>query len=290
LESKLTLQSGQIKETQSPCGSNCSFTTTFIGPYLFCNATNFTQLVSSKSDTYLRGSFSDLYIDYYSGVWDTPLDELGGDGVGSVWFTNETVLMPNISINISRPAGLIYSTSSSFADNASLIVETQQFFCVPGRAAYNLNTTYVDGARKLSLSTEYLGSLLDICQQEECVVNQTDAKFQALSLFSIVDSMFTPLSGKIACQVSGALNTSSNNYLDSLNLANYTFSNGSSVQIVPVNYNFGYFQTDSSLNLTSGTVLCLLLPSSTRIWFPKLTIYFSNEQHNHLGNSIQHRP
>ncbi|KAF4635332.1 hypothetical protein G7Y89_g2754 [Cudoniella acicularis] len=260
LENKLILQLGRISETQSPCGNNCTFITTFMGPYLRCQETSFTDFIDEPLG---KGTI----LDFYSGKW-TP----DHDNYGTMWVkTNEInadIAVWNISITLSRAVRLIspsdmIDTLSTSSINVSLIIdETQQLFCVSGRAVYCLNTTYMDGTRDLSLGTEYLSSLSETCQQGKCDKNRAASRFEAMSMFVIVESMFTPLMGNInykAYEGSYAMEPGSDPGQPVLlfNMSSdYTFRNGPTIPIAPVDYDFDSdMGLGADLLLSNGTII-----------------------------------
>ncbi|KAF4635688.1 hypothetical protein G7Y89_g2415 [Cudoniella acicularis] len=192
LESKFTLQSGRIPETRSPCGNNCTFTTSFVGPYLHCNQSTFNTLVPVVQ---LGEDMGNFYVDYYSGVWNLEAPayntfKMANTEDFEVWMSNMT---SNVSFNINRPLGVLVQPNMDSAHSLenhdfNLLVETQQLFCIPSRAMYRLNTTYTDGVYNMSLSTEYLGSLAEVCQKGNCAEDQNglDVIFEAMSVFAII--------------------------------------------------------------------------------------------------------
>ncbi|TVY34964.1 hypothetical protein LOCC1_G008078 [Lachnellula occidentalis] len=131
---------------------------------------------------------------YYSAGWASPQD----DGFAAIqpsvaWF----------SMNISRPFGM-YSAGSM---GSMVVSEVTQLQCIPGHATYSLHTSYINGIRELSYTTEYLGTLQDIWNDdlegtpEPARPKLTRDDYEVMNWFALTDSFVNAISGSYPASV-----------------------------------------------------------------------------------------
>jgi hypothetical protein len=147
--------------------------------------------------------YPDSIFDYYVGDWTAPAQ------------LSDYAMNPflSFSMKIVRPIGQFFTPTYDGpvpgAGKMITLTETQQINCDAGKATYTLNTTYTNGIRNLSYSTDYLGPLQDAWFADVNVTNgfsfddTPGAKntlywknFQAAYTFAIIDSMLQPLTGR----------------------------------------------------------------------------------------------
>lgn len=68
-------------------------------------------------------------------------------------------LTSTFKFNLTQPLGFYAYTINVPGDSWILVQEVSSMECAPARAMYTLNTTYSQGVRTLSYSTEYLDLL-----------------------------------------------------------------------------------------------------------------------------------
>jgi hypothetical protein len=113
-------------------------------------------------------------------------------------------------MTVSRPLGVFQNESLNTLSHYMLLLESKRIFCRAGSALFTLNTTYTNGSRDFTYSTQYIGPLRDIMAQQGLFAptNATDLSSiynfqqttqysvgQVMNLFAVIDSMFVPLTG-----------------------------------------------------------------------------------------------
>jgi hypothetical protein len=192
---KQALSTRQIATTTSPCGTNCTFSLEFTGPYVQCTENLLNRSVTE--DEFYTG----IYARYYSGGWEPIVKE-----------DTDTTWLPfgKFSMNISRPVGEYYSGHQNTSFNDMLALETHQVSCLPGRASYTLQTSYANGVRELSYTTKYLGALQDIWKADNtqfpgnssALADLNNNDFEAMNLYALTDSFVSAMAGNYPIRVS----------------------------------------------------------------------------------------
>jgi hypothetical protein len=123
-----------------------------------------------------------------------------------------------------------------------LVSQARRISCSAGRASYTLNTTYTNGIRSLTHSSQHLGSLDDVASQgvplaaTNVTEHEVEDKYsvgQAMNLFALFDSMFDPLAGTYPARAFFRdRNISSSKPLDT------AIIDGTSVTLYPADFNF----------------------------------------------------
>ena len=134
----------------TPCGVNCSYVVEFQGPYFDCNA-------SSPINTHNDFSLGDIPI--YNGTWFEPRNAFE---IQSTY--NGTFTLANFVSSTFTP---IAANEDVFHDkpinNGSIILQQNNLICIPGRASYTINNTYVNGAHIRTVIAEPIDPLINLC-------------------------------------------------------------------------------------------------------------------------------
>lgn len=196
--------SRDVTTSISPCGSNCTFTTTFYGPAVKCSSRvmNETVLVETPADGFYRPPL-------YTGGWST------ADGLGAMnttssarpgWISTGNETTDHIDTfyvaQYTVPPQTLVNTTARLATYKRLTALTT---CKLHRSMYTLKTEYENGHRTLAVSTHMQESLESLW-----LTNNTDTEFhssnlelineptrlQVTNLFALVDGLVQALAGQ----------------------------------------------------------------------------------------------
>jgi hypothetical protein len=130
---------GTITTSPSPCGSNCTYSLQFVGPYLLCDLP-----LKSVGGLKYPGPSYPLYV----GVWSNPLDDITIPYQDQLSFERrtESVSVASFNITLLTPLGIDQS--------GNVFAEKSFQRCRPGQTIYNINVTYQDGVQKFTAQTD----------------------------------------------------------------------------------------------------------------------------------------
>jgi hypothetical protein len=128
---------GTITTSPSPCGSNCTYSLQFIGPYLLCDLP-----LKSVGVLDLTEPFP-LYI----GVWSNPIDDITIPYQDQLSFERRTESVSVTSFNTTL------LTLLGKEQSGSTLVEMSFQRCRPGQTIYNVKVAYQDGIQKFTVQT-----------------------------------------------------------------------------------------------------------------------------------------
>ncbi|KAI9648250.1 hypothetical protein NHQ30_002882 [Ciborinia camelliae] len=153
-----TMITGQAFDQPSPCGVNCSFVIEFEGPNLECNSSSTTYSSSFNS----TNGFPDFTI--YSGNWSDvtlssssapPYVLYNGTYTNAHWQSTTLTLLDaevgKINANISNETAILNTT-----------ITQNNLYCIPGRAIYTVNNTYVSNVLTRNLTTTPISPLINL--------------------------------------------------------------------------------------------------------------------------------
>lgn len=138
---------GESFAMPTPCGPNCSYVVEFEGPYMDCNTSTTTKLYGDAGVSFL----------IYSGVWTAPLLVSANHNA----FYNGTYTLNHFNSTVLNPIQA-NGTLIDGVGNSSVLMEQVMTLCVPGRANYTVNNTYVNGVQSRSISTSPIDRLINL--------------------------------------------------------------------------------------------------------------------------------
>lgn len=150
---------GQAFNQPSPCGINCSFVIEFEGPTLECNSSSTNITYSGSSNA--TNAFSDFII--YSGNWsDLTLATaaqryvLSNGTYTNAYWQSTTLTLLDAEVN----------AMNSNLRNATTTLNTtmtqDNLYCIPGRALYTVNNTYISNILTRDLTTTPISPLTNL--------------------------------------------------------------------------------------------------------------------------------
>lgn len=158
---------GEAFPIPSPCGANCSYTTTFYGPYFVCNT-------STANETFTGGAaIGYSFGNNTSASIGHSFPNVIYNGASSINEINEFAFQSS-STGPSFQTTL-WSPLASGSDELSLIATKQNMTCLPYRAQYALSNRYENGIQSTKISASPLRPLVSM-----------DLEIQALLLVSNV--------------------------------------------------------------------------------------------------------
>jgi hypothetical protein len=141
------LVAGESLNLASPCESNCSYVMEFEGPYFDCNTATDEVLYHSAA----------VYFNIYSGLWFSPVQESPNPAL----FYNGTYTQANFNSTTLAPLQ-INGTDLDGTGNSSVLMQQNTTLCVPGRAKYTVNNTWVNNVQTRTFVTEPIDQLISI--------------------------------------------------------------------------------------------------------------------------------
>ncbi|CZT09487.1 uncharacterized protein RAG0_14244 [Rhynchosporium agropyri] len=140
------LVTGEAFPVQSPCGTNCSYSTQFEAPYFECNH-------STKSSIY--NAQDSLRI--YSGKWFAPITHKSKYGPRY----NGTYTLANFNSTTLTPIFISNNTGEQ-AENAQVTVSEDNTVCAPGRAKYTVYNKYENNIHTRNITREPVDRLKNL--------------------------------------------------------------------------------------------------------------------------------
>lgn len=173
--SEITLVSGQVGPSNSPCGPNCSYTTVYEGPRFKCGRYIRNETVPLDP----RTSY-----EYYSGAW-SPLAQ--NDSMSVFLTLNLTYYLGQYRPDPSTIAGL-------------MLREVHSLGCQPARAQYQTMIEYQNGVRQI---TTHVSNIRDLSDRDTTTLNKRDPvlpsnvtdEIEVMNIYSILDSVVEVLAG-----------------------------------------------------------------------------------------------
>ena len=197
-----------ITTSPSPCGSNCTYSLQFPGPYLLCDA----PLISVGGLKYPGPSYP-LYV----GVWSNPLDDITipyQDQL-SLERRTESVSVASFNITLLTPLGVEQS--------GGIFTEMSFQRCRPGQTIYNVNVTYQDGIQKFTVQADPGSTrlLTDLTIPTPFNYNNSYSSWSEPSLqwlsdannMAIIEAMTLALAGQYTVQVESLIGAGSFTYV-----------------------------------------------------------------------------
>lgn len=135
-----TLTLGEVVESQSPCGANCSYAITFQGPCFSCTNKSET-IIQEYANRDTEGALTYLY---YSAGLSTPYRENVNYLRQKDSDDEDNIQFRSFFMNESSPLGLIPKD-----DEGRLVSKCNSLECQPAFVTYDLNVTFTDGVRTL---------------------------------------------------------------------------------------------------------------------------------------------
>ncbi|KAF1911485.1 hypothetical protein BDU57DRAFT_105750 [Ampelomyces quisqualis] len=232
---KGTLISRNVAASTSPCGQNCTFTTSFMGPLFKCHSTTFNETVNL-----------DLAIEHqyrpsiYSSGWTTNYGTGAEEDIATFhgwrWPQDEHPFSCGPSESTQYGHGQMcrghsfpdtFFVSEHTAPHSSLLTgglnatyerSTRMKTCSLHRATYVLQTQYTEGNRILNVSATRQQTLEELwtADQDRLVPSNLSSPippkfmptYEVLNLFAVFDSLVQALSGEYYTSNIIALNNS----------------------------------------------------------------------------------
>ena len=135
---------GETFNLASPCGVNCSYVMEFEGPWLYCENSTTTAFYNQS------GYKNENYFTIYSGTWTDPRTAFITQSV-----YNGTYSIANFNSSTLTP--IAYNN-----DNQSILVQEDYLLCVPARAKFTVNNTYINNVQSRTVSVEPISRLVNL--------------------------------------------------------------------------------------------------------------------------------
>lgn len=132
----------------SPCGANCSYTTTFEGPYVHCNASTNTSLYDHAT-----GNFN-----IYTGNWFSPL----GESLNPALFYNGTYTQARFNATTLTPIQV--NGTDLDGNGTSAFLQLGSISCTPGRANFTVINTYENNILSREVSSQPIDTLISLVE------------------------------------------------------------------------------------------------------------------------------
>ena len=210
---------GTITTSPSPCGSNCTYSLQFVGPYLLCDLP-----LKSVGVLDLTEPFP-LYI----GVWSNPIDDITIPYQDQLSFERRTESVSVTSFNTTL------LTLLGKEQSGSTLVEMSFQRCRPGQTIYNVKVAYQDGIQKFTVQTNPGSNrlLTDLTKPTPVKIysNNYSSTWSETSLqwlsdannMAIIEAMTLALAGQYTVQVQSFIGGGDFTY--NLNGSNITLAN-----------------------------------------------------------------
>jgi hypothetical protein len=141
------LIAGDSLNVGSPCGSNCSYVVEFEGPYVDCNTITDEVLYHSAEG----------FFNIYTGLWFSPVEESPNPAL----FYNGTYTQANFNSTTLTPLQ-VNGTDLDGSNSSSVLMQQETTLCVPGRAKYTVNNTWVNNVQNRTFSVEPIDQLISL--------------------------------------------------------------------------------------------------------------------------------
>ncbi|KAI9788801.1 MAG: hypothetical protein M1816_006582 [Peltula sp. TS41687] len=158
------MTTGEYVSMPSPCGSNCSYTVQFEGPYLECNISSSTSI--HNLDPYPTDQTQNLEIHHKESpvIYDR-----------TSWQVNGLWTLEGLEITAYEEEGL--------AVDRDVNMTFYNMSCIPSRAQYTLNNSYKNNNQRVTYSARPLGKLINVANGTK---NQTNVDCSASGKGSII--------------------------------------------------------------------------------------------------------
>jgi len=145
----------------SPCGTNCSYTVTFEGPYVECKSMTTLSNInySTQNGTIYPYESYSTHTGQRSAPAQASLVQLVYNGTYSLDQFNATTLTP---ISMNRTTSPSTATPYYPFTTSSLLVQQNNTICSPGRASYIVNNTFENNVQKMVVSMEPIDRLINL--------------------------------------------------------------------------------------------------------------------------------
>lgn len=129
----------------SPCGANCSYVVEFEGPYFECNHTTADIPYHAPSQAIVM----------YNGTWYDPRSAFENLSLYNGTFTSANFTSTTFAPLKTNGEGFL-------ATGSTVLVRQDTLVCVPGRASFNVNYTYVNNIQTRTVSTKPIEPLVNL--------------------------------------------------------------------------------------------------------------------------------
>ncbi|KAH6669412.1 hypothetical protein B0J14DRAFT_598601 [Halenospora varia] len=148
------LISGEDLPSTSPCGTNCSYTMDFEGPYMQCaNSSSTFTFQSTDTSTVLLTNFT-----IYEGKWFSPTN---ADSVRI--FYNGTYTLANLNASFLTPLSVNYTIPELFDPyDVTALIRRDNVTCVPGRGVFTVNNVYTDNVLNRTYTVNPISKLINL--------------------------------------------------------------------------------------------------------------------------------
>lgn len=130
----------------SPCGSNCSYTMTFEGPYMNCNTSSNVSYHDSATGTF----------NIYTSKWSSPPQQ----SLNPRLFYNGTYTQARFNASTLLP--LQVNGTDQNGNSSSALIQQDSISCIPGRANFTVVNTYENNILSREVTSEPIDSLISL--------------------------------------------------------------------------------------------------------------------------------
>lgn len=172
--------------TPSPCGANCSYSTTFDGPYFICNT-------STANSTFSNRSFFNQ--------WPSPIYNESSSFSASENFADSSKNLSNSAFLVTNWSPVALNVNGSM----NLLLATQHnLTCMPYRAQYALLNRYENFVQNMEITTTSLQHIVSFNDANLSSIIQAFEFPTVQKVYPLISIQLCPLIGPAsACNGTG---------------------------------------------------------------------------------------
>ncbi|KAF7863980.1 hypothetical protein EAF04_006945 [Stromatinia cepivora] len=159
-----TMITGQAFEQPSPCGENCSFVLEFEGPTLECNSSskNITtsQIGNAATDFPFFTIYSGNWTSDFSPATSAPPNVLSNGTYTNAYWQSSTLTLLDAEITVINST--LHNTTTTTTTTLNTSTTQNNLYCIPGRALYTINNTYISNMLTRNISSTFISPLSNL--------------------------------------------------------------------------------------------------------------------------------